>query len=233
MSKKGGSNHTIRLGASKRLGVVKRKAVKWLLAPTPGPHKKSESVSAGVLVRDVLGRTQTSRETRKMLNAGNLLVDGKKVRHIGFPVGLMDVVSEPAEGKTYRMSLTGPNLVPKAVSGAAAGKKYLRVVRKHTVKGNKANITFHDGRNFLGDNNIRTGDTCIFSVPGFKMVAHVKLEPGVVCLVVEGKHRGEVAKLEKIIARPGSHESEALLSGKSGEFVTVAKYLFAVDAEYS
>lgn len=233
MSKKGGSNHTIRLSAHKRLGVVARKGVKWLLAPAPGPHRKSESVSLGVLARDVLGRTQTARETQKMLNAGSLLVDGKAVKDPRRPVGLMDMVSEPAEKKSYRMSLSGPNLVPKAVEGPAAARKYLRAVRKHTVRGGKTAITFHDGRNFLGDNNIRTGDTCVFSLPDFKMVAHIKLEPGVPCLVVEGKHRGEVAKLEKIIERPGSHESEALLSGKSGEFITVAKYLFAIDADYS
>jgi len=218
--------------ANKRIGAISRKAVRWLLAPAPGPHKKLESISAGVLVRDVLGRAKTLREVKKLLNSGNLLIDGKKVKDPKLPVGLMDIVSEPSEKKSYRMSLTGPNLVPKPVPAEAASKKYLKVIGKHTVKGAKTAITFHDGRNYLGDKHIMNGDTCVFSVPEFKLLSHIKLSPGAQCLVVEGKHRGEVAKLEKIIERPGSHESEALLSGASGEFVTVVKYLFAIDAGY-
>lgn len=219
--------------ANKRIGVVERKGVKWLLAPAPGPHKKFESVSSGVFLRDVLCHATTIHEAKKILNTGGLLVDGKKVKDTKFPIGLMDVVSEPTEKKTYMVSLSGPNLVPKEVTGNKASRKYLRVAKKHTVKGGKTNITFHDGRNYLGDNQIKTGDTCVFSVPGFKMEKHIKLAPGARCLVVEGKHRGEIAKLEKIIERPGSHDSEALLTGSEGEFITVVKYLFVVDDEFA
>lgn len=233
MSKKGGSNHFVRMRASKSLGVTQRKSVKWLLAPNPGPHKRDESISAGVLMRDVLCKARDMREVKKILNSNAFVVDGKKVKDEKYAIGLMDIVALPSENKAYRMSLSGPSLVPREVKGAQAGRKYLKAVGKHTVKGRKTNITFHDGRNYLGDNHIRTGDTCVFSVPEFKLVSHIKLSPGVQCLVMEGKHIGETAKLEKIIERPGSHDAEALLSGPSGEFVTVAKYLFAVDAEYA
>ena len=223
----------VRMRAQKRIGVVSRKKIKWLLAPSPGPHTKSDSISVGVLVRDVLKMAGTMHEAKKILNSGALLVDGKKIKDQSFPVGLMDVVFEPMEKKHFRMALKGPNMVPKAISAEAASMKYLRVAKKHTVKGGKTTITFHDGRNFLSDNNINTGDTCVFSVPEFKLLSHIKLAPGAQCLVIEGKHRGEVARLEKIIERPGSHDSEALLKNDAGEFVTVAKYLFAVDANYS
>ena len=140
--------------AHKRICAVSRKAVRWLLAPAPGPHSKHESISAGVLVRDVLGKAKTLREVKKLLNSGSLLVDGKKVKDPKRPIGLMDIVSEPLEKKSYRMSLSGPNLVPKPVSGEAASKKYLKAEGKHTVKGAKTAITFHDGRNYLGGKHI-------------------------------------------------------------------------------
>lgn len=221
------------MSANKRIGVVERKKVKWLLAPSPGPHKKSECVSSGVFLRDVVCRAATIREAKKILNTGGLLADGKKIKDIKFPLGLMDIVSEPAQKKTYRISLSGPNLIPREITGDNASRKYLRVAKKHVVKGGKTNITFHDGRNYLGDNQIKTGDTCVFSIPGFKMEKHIKLEPGARCLVVEGKHRGEIAKLEKIIERPGSHDSEALLKDAESEFITVVKYLFVVDDQFA
>ncbi|VVC01871.1 30S ribosomal protein S4e [uncultured archaeon] len=233
MSKKGGSNHKVRMTAHKRIGVLHRKRVKWLLAPAPGPHAKADSVSAGVLVRDVLGRARSIREAKKILNSGGLLVDGKKIKDVRFPIGLMDVVSLPSEKMHYRVVLQGPNMVPKKIGAEAASMKYLKVIRKHVISGGKTAITFHDGRNYLGDNNLKTGDTCVLSVPGFKLLSHIKLAPGAQCLVTEGKHRGDVARLEKIIERPGSHESEVLMKGAAGDFVTVAKYLFAIDANYA
>ncbi len=232
MSKKGGSRHFVRMRASKDVGVVSRKKVTWLLSPEPGTHKKEESISAGVLLRDVLGQAGSMHEAKKILNSGGLIVDGKKITETKYPIGLMDIVSEPAEKKTYRMSLSGPRLVPREVKAEAASLKYLKVTGKSTVKGGKTSIAFHDGRNYLGDKHISTGDTCVFSVPGFKLISHIKLAPGVQCIVVKGKHKGEVAKLDKIIARPGSHDTEAMLSGPQGEFITVVKYLFAIDGNY-
>lgn len=218
--------------ASKHLGVVERKGTKWLLSSAPGPHRKLESISAGVLLRDVLGIARTMHEAKKLLNSGNFMVDGKKVHDIRYPIGLMDVIAIPQSGKSYRMALSGAKLVPKEATGDAAKKKYLRVSGKHTIKHDKTCITFHDGRNYLGDKHIMAGDTCVLSVPGFKLLSHIKLAPGAECLVVKGKHIGEVAKLEKLIDRPGSHGTEALLSSASGQFVTVAKYLFAIDNEF-
>jgi small subunit ribosomal protein S4e len=232
MSKKGGSNHFVRMRASKNIGVVSRKKVKWLLAPEPGTHKKGESISTGVLVRDVLGKASSIHEVKKILNSGGLLVDGKKITEVKFPIGIMDIISEPSEKKVYRMSLSGPKLTPREVKADAATRKYLKVVGKNVVKGGKISVSFHDGRNYLADKHISTGDTCVFSVPEFKLITHIKLAPGVSCLVMKGKHMGEVAKLDKIIERPGSHDTEALLSGPAGEFVTVVKYLFAIDANY-
>ena len=218
--------------ASKQLGVKGRKGVKWLLSSAPGPHRKLESVSAGVLLRDVLSIARNLHEAKKIINGGNMLVDGKKVHDVRFPIGIMDIVALPAEGKAYMMSLTGGKLVPSEAKGEAGKRKYLRVSGKHTMKGDKTCITFHDGRNYLGDKHIMTGDTCVLSVPGFKLLSHIKLAPGAECLVMKGKHMGEVAKLEKLIERPGSHDTEALLSSAGGEFVTVAKYLFAIDKDF-
>ena len=155
MSKKGGSNHFVRMRASKGLGVVSRKKVKWLLAPAPGAHKKTESISAGVLMRDVLGIAQSAHEAKRILNTGNLLVDGRKVKDVKYSIGLMDIISLPAEKKSYRMSLEGAKLVPKEISSEHSSRKYLKVTGKHTIRGAKTQLSFHDGRTYLGDKNVK------------------------------------------------------------------------------
>lgn len=233
MGKKGGSKHFVRIRAEKRLGIKRRKEEKWLASPSAGPHKKSESISAGILLRDVLGMAGSMREAKRIISLGALFIDGKKVRETEFPIGIMDIISIPAEKKLYRMGLSGSRLAPQEIDEKSATRKYLKASGKHTVKKGKTCITFHDGRNCLLDNRIKPGDTCVFSVPTFKLASHIPLQPGVTCLIVDGKHIGETAKLQKLIERPGSHEKEALLLGKGGEFITVAKYLFAVDEYYT
>jgi small subunit ribosomal protein S4e len=233
MAKKGGSSHYARLRAKKELGVIYRKKFKWLASPGPGPHKKEESISALVLLRDVLKKAKTSKEAKKILVSGGLFVDGKKVKDPKRPIGLMDIIYDPNENKYYRVSLAKKKLYLKEISKEEASKKYLKVIGKHMIKGKKIVLTFHDGRNYIGDNHIRNGDTCILSVPDFKLLSHIKLDIGARCLIVEGNHKGEIAKLEQIIQRPGSHDTEALLSGENGQFITVLKYLFPVDSNYN
>ncbi|MCX8197158.1 MAG: S4 domain-containing protein [Candidatus Micrarchaeota archaeon] len=232
MSKKGGSHHLVRICASKYAGVRQRKGYKWALVPMPGKHKKGESVAAGTFLRDVLGLASNLKEAKKIVNSGNLVVDGKKVKDVKFSIGLMDIVYLPAEKKYYRMSLSGRYLYPKEISAEESKQKYLKVVGKTTIKKGKIQIALHDGRTFLGDNNIKRGDTCVMSVPDFKLVSHLKLQPGVRCLITHGRHTGQTAKLEQIIQRPGSHETEAMLSGPSGQFITLLKYLFVIDDKF-
>ena len=165
MSKKGGSHHFVRMRAHKRLGVTQRKAVKWLLAPSPGPHKKFESISVGVLVRDVIGRAENLREVKKLLNMGAVLIDGKKITEPKYPVGLMDIVSEPMEKKYYRMELSGPNLVPKPISAEAAARKYLKVALQYyrlTLEQGRMNGAHNiNGNHKLDDYDLRALEGCI------------------------------------------------------------------------
>jgi len=143
------------------------------------------------------------------------------------------VVSFPKGGKHFRILVDNKGrLVPHEITKDQAAVKILRVVRKHTVPGGKLNLTFHDGRNMLADNHIRVGDSVVVSLPKVALKSHLKRDKGSRCLVMEGKHAGSVVKLKEIIERKGGKSSEALVSDKSEEFITVAKYLFVVDEAF-
>ncbi|MEM4555008.1 MAG: S4 domain-containing protein [Candidatus Anstonellaceae archaeon] len=232
MSKKGGSHHLVRICAPKEVGVKSRKKFKWVITPNPGKHKKSESIAAGTLLKEVLGLASNTKEAKRILNSGGLLVDGKKVKDIKFSIGLMDILFVPSENKYYRMSLSGKYLFPKEITAQEASRKYFKVIGKTTIKKGRVQISLHDGRTFIGDNNIKRGDTCVLSVPDFKLISHIKLQPGVRCLITHGRHKGQIAVLEKGIQRPGSHETEAMLSSESGPFITLMKYLFVIDDKF-
>jgi small subunit ribosomal protein S4e len=145
----------------------------------------------------------------------------------------MDIVSVPKMDLHYIIVVDEKGrLVPRKVVKAESAQKYLKVIGKHTVSGGRHNLTFHDGKNLLGDNHIRVGDTVVVSLPDSKLKSHIRREKGSRCLVMEGKHAGSIVKLKDIIERKGGKPNEALVAVNGHEFITVARYLFVIDDSF-
>jgi len=232
MAKRGGSRHFIRITAPRSLPIVGRKSVRWMLSPNPGGHKRDESVSLGVLLRDVMGIADDMKEVKRLLVGKTVHVDGKAVFEPRYSVGLMDIVELPKIGKAYRMQIVDGKLAPKEIKAAEAKAKLCKVTSKKTVAGKKFAIGTHDGRTIIADNNVLVGATLKMSVPEFKLKEQLPLASGAKCLVIDGTHAGEMAVLEKVIERTGSMDSEAKVKAGKAEFVTLTKYLFVVDNEF-
>lgn len=223
-----------RVALPRAVKVPDRKGYVWAVNPSPGPHPKEQSVPMLVLLRDILGKVKTSREAKKVLSSRLVQVDGVVRTDPGFPVGLMDVVSFPTLDEDYRMVVDWKGrIVPLEIEKEKAKKKTLKVVGKQTTVGGKINLSFHDGRNMTGDNNVKVGDSVTVELPSQKLSGHIKLGKGCRCLIMEGKHAGFIVKLKDIEKRKGGKPSEAIVeSEKGGEFVTVADYLFVVEDDF-
>ncbi len=233
MGKRGGSTHLKRLATPKAVPISDRKANEWIIKPAPGPHSTNYSIPLTVLLRDVLKIVNDSREAGIILHERSVLVDGKVRTKKDYPVGLMDVVSIPKEAKHFRMKVDWKGrLVPVEIEETEAKEKLLKINRKHTVKRGRQNITFHDGGNMLGDNHLRVGDSILASLPDGKLQRHVRLENGARCLIIEGKHAGKIVTLKELIGRSGIKPNEARVEADGTEFITVAKYLFAVGDDF-
>lgn len=231
MAKKGGSRHTKKITLSKSLPITNRKHDVWAISRNPGAHKKDESITISSLLRDVLGVAADISEVKSILCEGKIKVDGRVIKDHRFVVGIMDIVSIVDSKEHYRMQIVDKKLRPKKISEADAVKKICKVVGKKTDKKGKFVITTHDGRNCITDNQVKVGSTVIFSIPEFKIKESIGLKEGTKCVVISGKHAGEIATLKSISAREGSMPSRAILKGKD-EFTTVVNYIIAVDDSY-
>ncbi|MBI2079948.1 30S ribosomal protein S4e [Candidatus Micrarchaeota archaeon] len=230
MAKKGRKGHTKRLAAEKSLFITDKKENTWLITSSPGAHPKSESIPLSVLLRDILKVAKSASEAKKITSNHLVSVDGKSISDEAFPVGFMDVVSFTSADKHFRLLVDHKGrLAPIEIQKNEVDKKILKIVKKHVAPKKKIILTSHDGRNIIADNNIRVGDSVIFDITSSKVSDTLKLQKGARCLIREGKHAGSVAKLEEFIQRKEGKESEARMSSKDGEFVTVAKYLFVVN----
>jgi len=232
MAKHGGPRHWKRLAVPRSIKVTDKKAYTWMVRPHPGPHTGKTSIPLAVLLRDILKYAKTLKEAETILHRRLVWVDGAVRTEAKFPVGFMDVVDLPQAGKTYRILVdTHGRLLPMEITSSEKKSKLGKIIQKYVLPGNKMAIRLHDGKVLQGDANLRVGDSVRIALPKPAIQQVIRLEPGARCLIREGKHAGMVATLDKIMERKG-RPAEARLKNEKEEFITVAKYLFAVDTEF-
>ena len=231
MASKGGTSHLKRLAAPKFMPIARKRFV-WLARPMPGAHPIEESVPLITLMRDVLGYADNAREARRMIRNGEVLVDGRAIKRERFPVGLMDVISLPKLKKNFRVLIDNRQRMKlQEIGEDEVGYKLCRVERKSTLRGNRVQLGFHDGRNALADNSYKVGDTVKLEVPTQKIAGTYRLEPAARCLIIKGKHAGKVATIVKIHPRTSRRDPEVTMRNDGEEFTTVKKYLFVIGKE--
>lgn len=228
------------MAAPLSMGISSKGGSMWLKKPIPGKHKESESVSLLVLLRERLRLADNLRQAKKLINAGEILVDGQKPSSVGMPLGLMDNISIPKINAFYKLVFVkGGVLKPVETTAERAAEKLCRIVGKTIVKKGKIQLNLHDGRVYLiekEEDRFHPGDTIVLKFVGKKgkqeLKGFLKLEKGASCFVWKGRHCGVVCKLEEIIPRLGSRPEEARVKAGDAEFTTLKNYLFVVDEHF-
>lgn len=177
---------------------IKRKESPFILAARPGPYSKAKCYSIGVLIRDVLHLCSNLTEAKRILNAGQIKVDGKIRRDGRFGVGIMDVVEIVPNGMAYRMVPKGSKLlVPTQTKEKSL--KLLKITSKLSYRGNKIQYGFHDGKTLISENkDMSVGDSCLVTIPAINIEQHIKFENDCNILVVQGENAGKIGKVEEI-----------------------------------
>jgi len=232
MSGHGMNRHLKRLAKSKAVPIPAKGRV-YLKKPCAGAHAAAQSIGLSTLLTSVLKIADNNLQAKRLLSAGEILVDGRPVKDEAFGVGIMDVISIPKMKKNFRVVALKGILRLLDISDAEALQKYCRVMNKTAVGKGKIQLNLHDGRCLLSsDSSISTGDSLKLSVPSQKIESVIKLVPGATCYVFRGRHSGMLAKLKEVIIRPGSKPADAVLTYEGGEFITLENYLFAVDDQF-
>lgn len=236
MASHGSARHLKRQNLSVRTGLP-RKGSLWVKKTSAGKHSARESMPLLLLLRDKLSLAETSRQAKKLLSAGDVLIDGFRASALDAPVGLMDLISISKLSKTWRLVVEKGKMQAKEVSGDKASKvKYCRIIGKTLVGKGKVQLNLHDSRNLIiekEEDRFKVGDTILVSVPKQELKGFLKMEKGAECLVFKGRHAGKVGTLQEILDREGSKPADARLSSDGKELVTLKDYLFVIDKDYS
>ena len=168
-----------------------KKQTVWITQPLPSGHPKQYCMPINIILRDLLKLTKTTHETKKLLVNNDVFVDGRKIKNYKEAVGLFDILEIPGTQKAYTFIITKKNLL-KLIEIKQTSEKIVRIKAKKVVKGNKIQLTFHDGRNFIADNKFKVGDSVIFDFKEKKIKQHLPLSQNAIVYVIAGSNVGKV-----------------------------------------
>jgi small subunit ribosomal protein S4e len=205
------------------------------VSPRPGPHKKFESIPLLITIRDFLNLVDTGKDAKKIIKTKEVLVDGKPRNDHKYPVGLFDVIEIPKIGKGYRVVPTHSGLGLIEIPKKEALLKLCKINDKTMNKKKNLQLNLHDGRNILikktkkgREEDYKTGDSLLIEIPSQKIVDHLKMDKGMLGLIIGGQNIGEVATIKEVI-RTRSREPNKVICEKEGkEFEAIKDYIFVV-----
>ncbi len=212
---------------------IRKKQFTWVVSPSPGPHKKLECIPLLVLIRDLLNLVDTGREAKSIIKKGEILVDGRKRRDHGYPLGLFDVVYVPRIDEAYRIVATKNGLAVVKVDKKEKDLKILKIENKHLIKKGKVQLNLHDGKNILvkDGSKFKTGDSILVKLPSLEIVKHLPLEKGMLGIAIKGKNAGKIGKVVNIFPGKFKVKPKVVLNIDGKDSEVFKEYLFIVGKE--
>lgn len=206
---------------------------KWTVKPSAGPHAIEGSLPLLLVVRDILGVADNAREARRIINNGEILVDGRARKDYKFPVGFMDVIEIPKSGKVYRVLPDEKGrLILHKIAVENKDFKLCKITNKTTIRGGKTQLNLHDGRNQIVDNGYKVGDVVILKIPEQEIKDSIDFEKGNIGLITGGKHTGEIGRIKEInITKSSMPNTVEMETEDKNTFLTLKDYVFVIGKE--
>ena len=224
----------------KRLSVpnswpVERKTNTFTVKAGAGPHGEA-GVPLVVLLRDVLGYVDSTKEARYALNNDSILVNGDAISDEQRPIGMFDILAFPERGEYFRVFPDeGGRLALTPVDEDAAGSRLGKITNKTVVPGGAVQLTLHDGTNVRVDDDAdyETNDSIVVDNETKEIVAHFEYEEGALVTAVAGQHAGQIGDIDDIDVTLGSGDNTVTVASGDGGYETVEEYVVVIDENFT
>jgi len=208
---------------------IPKKAFKWTVSPSPGPHPADECIPLLIVIRDLLHLAETGKEAKAIIKKGEVLVDGKPRKDQGYPVGIFDVISIPKIQKHFRVIPFKDGLKLIEIKAEESDKKIVRINNITAVKGGKLQLNLNDGKNILVEKKLySTGDSLLLELPSLRILQHIPLKEGVVVIATKGKMSGKLLTVKKITEGKFKQPSKLICDYEGKEVEVLKEHAIAV-----
>ncbi len=226
--------HLSMLNAPTSWPIERKKGVKWIARPSPGPHGLHNCITISLILKNILKYATTKHEIKKMLDEGKILINKKIRKDQKFPLGVMDVLEIPLMKEHYRVLYNTKGMFTlHKISGEESKLKPVKIIGKKILKGKKIQLNLNDGRNMIVEkDDFKVNDTLILSL-GEKLgiKKHVRFEKGALVYIIEGKHKGMSGTIENI--KQVFNNPTIEVKSKDKTFETSKSFAFAIDDSLS
>lgn len=198
---------------------IPRKGTKYLAVAS---HNKTESLPLITVLRDILKIVENKKEAKKIINEKQIKINNKEIRDINYPICLFDVLTL-GNGKSCKAILSAKKkMIFEEVSGKDSEIKIFKVINKKILDGKTVQLNLMHGKNIISKEKANTGDSIVFNFKENKIVRVIPMEKGKEAFVTEGKHAGQIGKIEEIISRGGKKLAK-ISSDKAGKDKSLGK----------
>ena len=210
---------------TKRISSGYGKEHKWVVTPKPGAHKKKDSIPLLLIIRDILKFADNSREAKKIIFNGMVVVDKKVRADTKYGAGLMDTLEIPKIKKYFRVLPGKKGLYLKEINEDESGIKLLKIMNKSVYKNGNIQLNLHDGSNIrLDKNKYSTNDTLIVKLPEREIQDTIEFKKGNLAMVVSGRHSGDISEINDVLKGTTTRRSLTTI----GKLQTLTDYIFVI-----
>ncbi|MEK6907511.1 MAG: 30S ribosomal protein S4e [Nanoarchaeota archaeon] len=211
---------------------IKRKEYKWVIRPNPGSHPLKRCLPLNLLLRGILNYARTSREIKKILQDGEILINKRIIKDQKFPVGVMDNIEIKSKNEYFRLFINSSNKYElKKINKEEAKLKLCKIINKKILKKGLIQLNLFDGRNIIvGKDSYKTGDSILLDLENNKIVSHLKLEKNAFVYLIGGKYIGNTGKLE-LIKEYGLQPAKISLKSDKKDIETLKEFAFVINED--
>ena len=209
---------------------VKKKNIKFVVKPKPGSHKIDYVIPILIILREKLSYAATSKEAKQILYNEEVLVNGKRVKDIKFPVGLFDIIEIKKTNERYLVLYD--NVGKVKLSPTKADFLYLKIVGKKLLKGGIFQLNFMNGFNLVVDkktyDKAKVADTLVYDFIKKRPVSIINMKEGDFVYVFDGKFKGKIGQIKSFIDYNGVSRNILVLDLENKEQSTAKDYCLVI-----
>jgi len=158
--------------------------------------KHEKALPLLIILRDLLKLGQTRAEVKKILDKGEVEVNGKIRKEEKFGVQLFDIINIKSCGKKYTLVLSESKKFK--IAETKSENKISKIIDKKILPEGKIQINCNGGENFIVKDKINIGDSAVIDFKAKKIIKTISLKEGSKAAVIGGKYIGEECKVIKI-----------------------------------
>ena len=175
-----------------------------------------------VVLRDMLKLGRTRKEIKKILNEGNIAVNGKMRKDERFSLLVFDILAIKKINKNYRIILSKRKFQAEEIKEKDASKRICRINGKKVLGKNKIQLNLNNGNNIICNEKARIGDSVVIDLNEKKIIKILPMQKNAKVFISVGKHKGESGVIKDIKEKAAIIESDKKnVEIQTGDFIVI------------